>query len=343
MSDDPSVVELLHYDVPADFDQFDDDAGSETGSDGSPPLVEVEDDEYPLYFSERGGRLYHSNALAPYPLPVDTPEQQRLNVNHTILKCLMGDNYVGPVADVLRDEPLHRKKVLDLCTGSGKWLLEMSEEYPHVDFSGIDIVPIATRYPPRNVEFFMFDVNTTLDWEDETFDLIHARDISLAVHDCEHTIYEAFRLLKPGGLFISVEWDRNPAFHASFDLDPIEDAPASVRFHEAVDLAMLEANGLQSTHLLADTLTTSHTFRNVERRAFHVPIGGWHPNAVLRRMGQAFRVSQARFAQGCKHLLLDKSGLSPGDVDAILNDYLEEIRSVEGLMSTAHAVYATKI
>jgi hypothetical protein len=44
--------------------------------DTSPLLYELTAEDFPLYFSERGGRLFHSHHSSPYPLPVDSPEQQ---------------------------------------------------------------------------------------------------------------------------------------------------------------------------------------------------------------------------------------------------------------------------
>jgi hypothetical protein len=38
-------------------------------------LTEVARDDFPSYFEERDGRLFHSHGGSPYPLPVDTPEQ----------------------------------------------------------------------------------------------------------------------------------------------------------------------------------------------------------------------------------------------------------------------------
>jgi hypothetical protein len=43
--------------------------------DATTGIVELESDEFPSYFFERNGRLFHSST-SPYPLPVDTPEQQ---------------------------------------------------------------------------------------------------------------------------------------------------------------------------------------------------------------------------------------------------------------------------
>lgn len=45
------------------------------------------------------------------------------------------------------------------------------------------LVPIATRYPWNNVWFELYDIREQLRWEDGTFDLIHARDLSMGVSD----------------------------------------------------------------------------------------------------------------------------------------------------------------
>lgn len=41
-------------------------------------LVEVSSDDFPTYFEERDGRLFTLSS-SPYPLPVDTPEQEVRN------------------------------------------------------------------------------------------------------------------------------------------------------------------------------------------------------------------------------------------------------------------------
>jgi len=40
-------------------------------------MVELAPDEFPSYFSERDNHLFHASS-SPYPLPVDTLEQQVL-------------------------------------------------------------------------------------------------------------------------------------------------------------------------------------------------------------------------------------------------------------------------
>jgi hypothetical protein len=74
----------------------------------------------------------------------------------------------------------------------------MATEFPHVYFVGFDHgetlfhcffayliclfkVPIATRYPPSNLRFEIENVHANYHWSDESFDLVHARGINLAV------------------------------------------------------------------------------------------------------------------------------------------------------------------
>ena len=71
--------------APYHFDSDNDDE-SETGSEGPANYIdenfiddeveEIEDDDFPSYFNEIDGRLFPSCPSFPYPLPVDTPEQE---------------------------------------------------------------------------------------------------------------------------------------------------------------------------------------------------------------------------------------------------------------------------
>ena len=81
----------------------------------------------------------------------------------------------------------------------------MARQYPHVKFYGLDIgacpymplhaprnlsnapaisippVPIATRYPPRNVLFEMHDIMDPFRYSTGSIDMVHARSITMAV------------------------------------------------------------------------------------------------------------------------------------------------------------------
>lgn len=122
-------------------DDDDDDDGS---SDTSSVLTELSADDFPGHFREHGGRLFHSHGNLPYPLPVDGEEQtvcrhlfsyqphltsflQRLNAQHKVLRDLLGSHFVDPVAEALAYESDRQKRVLDLCTGTGRWYVISSD------------------------------------------------------------------------------------------------------------------------------------------------------------------------------------------------------------------------
>lgn len=56
----------------------------EIQSDTSAELIELQPDDFPRYFNERNGRLFHSHGRSPYPLPVDAEEQ---HVSHLLIEA----------------------------------------------------------------------------------------------------------------------------------------------------------------------------------------------------------------------------------------------------------------
>lgn len=136
--DEADINGIPSPDTPNSIDSDDDD--DDGSSDTSSILTELGGDEFPDHFREHGGRLFHSHGNLPYPLPVDGDEQavcysffllsifhlygvfvQRLNMQHKILRDLLGSHFVGPVAEALAYESGRQKRVLDLCTGTGRW------------------------------------------------------------------------------------------------------------------------------------------------------------------------------------------------------------------------------
>lgn len=48
-------------------------------------------------------------------------------MQHKILRDLLGSHFVGPVAEALAYDPRRQKRVLDLCTGTGRWQVISSD------------------------------------------------------------------------------------------------------------------------------------------------------------------------------------------------------------------------
>ncbi|KAH0834109.1 hypothetical protein J3R83DRAFT_11397 [Lanmaoa asiatica] len=239
-------------------------------SDASSTLTELRADEFPGYFREHGGRFSHSYSNSPYPLPVDGKEQTRVNAQHMILHDLLRSHFVGPVAEALAYESGRHKCVLDFCTGTGQWnlnpsdyspcmldsserLMDMASQFRHVRFSGVDIVPIATRHPHPSAHFEILDVTQPFRRPDGVMDFVHARSVSLATshswyplpfhHSTSRypTIGRCYmRLL----VFCDVAASSSLAnFAPGYLGNPAVDAPGATRFFKVVN-DLLEHIGL---------------------------------------------------------------------------------------------------
>jgi len=210
-------------------------------------------------------------------------------------------------------------------------------------FFGLDIVPIATRYPPENVQFEVQDVSSQLRWRTSSIDLVHARSISMAVHDYPMVLREVARLLRPGGLFISCEWGRYPSFHPSFVANPEMHTPGVHRFFRVLNGA-LDSLGIRPlASRIPALLEDSGFFTDITPQRFYMPIGPLRSDPVWKQeMGKAFRAALRRYAESVKPLLLE-SGLSSEEVEDIVQDYKHELKTIRGMVSELHTVWAHRI
>jgi hypothetical protein len=60
--------------------------------------------------------------------------------------------------------------------------IEMAVDFPHVQFHGLDIVPISQRTDlPDNVQFEIHDINEPTRFPENSVELVHARSVSMTV------------------------------------------------------------------------------------------------------------------------------------------------------------------
>ncbi|KAG8691869.1 hypothetical protein FRC11_007228 [Ceratobasidium sp. 423] len=146
------------------------------------------------YFQEVNGRMFPIDRNVPFILPTDHGECQRLEL-HMALKLLLRANYFGPVLETLaEDSNRSRKRVLDLFTADGTWVREMAAEFPHVDFTSVDTVPLARHIRFANIlSYEVYDLYNV----DETFDVVHLRYAMLRVKDLSALVPEVHHVLRP--------------------------------------------------------------------------------------------------------------------------------------------------
>ena len=116
------------------------------------------------------GRTRHTVESAPYMLPNDLTESDRLDAQHYLVRFVFKGNYNVKLDS---EAPL---KILDVATGTGVWALEMAHEFPKAEVYGVDISSIfPTEIKPSNCHFQLCNILDGLPFPDNTFDFIYQR------------------------------------------------------------------------------------------------------------------------------------------------------------------------
>jgi len=143
-------------------------------------------------FRRQGRRRYHG-IDSPYALPNDDEEKVRLDELQFCVRSLLGANVLAPITP-------NPTQIVDVGTGSGKWVIEVAEEFPSARVFGTDISPVQDTDVPVNAEFILMDLNDGLEFDDGSTDLVHSRLVHGGISESQWPPYmkEIYRILKPG-------------------------------------------------------------------------------------------------------------------------------------------------
>ncbi|KAG9048342.1 hypothetical protein FS837_000214 [Tulasnella sp. UAMH 9824] len=197
----------------------------------------------------------YATVLIPFasvPFKADATEHKRLDLQHDMLTARMGGLFLCPdvVERALKPRGNSQPAVLDVGTGSGSWAIGVAQMFPHANVVGLDLAPVnPISQAPPNCQFECGDVNEDLSRFYNSFDVIHARAIIQGIRDYRVFLREVVKMLRPGGVFISLEAQfelfdaaRNP-FGVQVPGDPLDaqathfgGASDDSEPHEVVDL-----------------------------------------------------------------------------------------------------------
>lgn len=216
-------------------------------------------------------------------------------------------------------------------------------------------MPIQTRHPLPNVWFEMYDLARPLGYAPGSIDLFHARDVHLAVsmlttvlhrtltvdtkvRDFSRLINEAACALRRGGLFISCEWFGYPVMQDNSSLS--EHAPCTHRFFHVVNRHLME-HGIESiAAVMPDMLRRSGAFDDVQFRDWYVPIGSW--DYELRRVGEKLKTNMVVFAISMQLWLVEKGYCTRTVAQALVNGFLHEVDTIQGMELRYRIAFARK-
>jgi ubiquinone/menaquinone biosynthesis C-methylase UbiE len=100
---------------------------------------------------------------------------------------LGGRLHIAPVENL---KPL---RILDVGTGTGLWALDMADQYPESEITGVDLSPIQPGWVPSNVQFLVDDVEQEWIFEPESFDYIHLRNLLPGIRNWPRLFQQCYR------------------------------------------------------------------------------------------------------------------------------------------------------
>lgn len=151
----------------------------------------------------------HYVADAPYFLPKDDQEVNRLDFQHYLFRYALKSNYAVPLTTPTN--------ILDVGTGTGRWAMEMANQFPQANVIGLDIIPPPADNAaslgqgldrrPDNYVYVQGNVLDGLPFPDATFDYVHQRLLVAAIPEerWPWVIGELVRVTRPGGWVESLE------------------------------------------------------------------------------------------------------------------------------------------
>lgn len=146
--------------------------------------------------------------------------------------------------------------------------------------------------------------------------------------------------MRTGGIFFSGEWDlavlRQPGLPQAANT-----APSSTQYYEVLNDA-LHSRGIQSViHQIPTYLHNTGNFHHIQPSVMYVPIGRWHDDPRLKDLGGRLQWVQSRFADSTKPFLRE-IGHTQAYVDALVQNFVDELGTVDGLVGAYHMVHAIK-
>ncbi|KAK4498581.1 hypothetical protein PRZ48_011239 [Zasmidium cellare] len=148
---------------------------------------------------EATDRGFHATS-APYALPNDATEHERLELQTKAIDQMLGD----PITKAPLNNP---KRILEVGCGTGNVARRLAGMHPNASVIGVDLSPVpSSESTPPNVAFIQGDIHELAgdnaqvpELQPGSFDYIFSRMLVFGIRDWPEHFSRLKRLLAPGG------------------------------------------------------------------------------------------------------------------------------------------------
>ncbi|KAH8647171.1 hypothetical protein BX600DRAFT_503350 [Xylariales sp. PMI_506] len=278
------------------------------------------------------GRLYHGYKEGAYFMPNDAAEQDRLDLQHEIVRILFNG--------WLAFAPMERipKYVLDVATGTGVWVHDFAENNPSSFVVGMDLSAIQPLSRMPNCAFIKADAedawifpdpqpdhsHCTLDQPCQhfiKFDYVHLRMVVSCFSDTRNVISHAYDNMNPGG-WIEFQ-DASPFYQQA---NPEYKKDAFIRFgQECARGAAALGRDITRASRYKQWLVEAG-FVDVEERHYVCPLSPWPQDPNLKKVGLYNLKNLSDGLRGIGWMMLRSAGYTPDQVENFVDEALFELR-----------------
>lgn len=262
-----------------------------------------------VYLTDASGAKITTTRV-PYLLAHDPNEQNRLDFQHFFLKGILQTNCLAPITAP--------NALLDVGSGTGRWALEMAQQFPNARVTGIDVTPTIPD-APLNTQFVQHDILKGLPFPPASFDYVHARLLVAAIptQAWQGLFKEYLRITRPGG------WVELLEGGTTF-LNP---GPCTQQYLAWWD-KLSRPRGIDAAFMnhLPD-LMQQLGYEQVRSQLLHVPVGKWGGRA-----GSMLLTNLVSGWGGLKNTLVSQAGVDPRLFDRIFQALPDE-------WETNHSMY----
>jgi ubiquinone/menaquinone biosynthesis C-methylase UbiE len=258
----------------------------------------------------------------PYMLPNDEQEVDRLDLQHYMLRYVLKGNYLVPVAKPAR--------ILDIGCGTGRWVMEMAQEFPQAELVGVDLkLPgESTTMFPANCQFQIGNVLEGLSFEDAAFDFVHQRLLLFAVPllSWQQLVNELVRVTRRGGWIELTEV--SPFFqHSGLSTERLLGLIVGAAQQRGLDMSISQHIG---------PLLSVSGLKRVGTSTQLIPLGKWGGQLGMMALADIQAIAQAM-----KPLVTAVTQTTPEEYDSLAKQLEEEVEQYHTTF-TFHMAYGQR-
>ncbi len=270
---------------------------------------------------------------APYALPKDWKEDQRLDLQHFMLRKYMRRNFIAPIKNP--------HTILDAGCGTGRWGSEMAKMFPKASVYASDIHPPAEDslaivgaegVKPENLTVFEGDISQgVINHWNNLFDFTHMRAMVIALPDAvwDTAVNGLVAMTAPGGWVELVD--------TNFEVD-VKNTAIGAQF---IDLAktLFASRGFdyQAGNHLAGRLSKAG-LRNIHFYRIQIPMG-----YAFGEDGGLMAANTEEAMRAIKPLCLKAGLISEDAYDEMLERNHQDLLTSKGRFHPYFVAYGQKI